>query len=287
MIRLRHVLHPVRSTQSLYRRAWGYASSRMAARKFRDIRRGQRERCWCGGPLLPFKWHPSYGVCVECGCYVNRRPPAAEELGRLYSFDLYWHTRQQLKGHGTIEQRPGIDRSDGRMEYWLRLIGRYAPSAGRVVEVGCAHGVLLAELKGRGHQCIGLEPDERTAEWTKQNMDLDVRTGFFPGVDLPECDLFLAFDVIEHAYDPLAFLRGVGEVLDLGGVAILQTPIDRYQCFDRPFGSMFEKVFDDLEHQFVFVDKAIQRLTTAAGFRVLAQDQWRVAHEVVVLGRTG
>ena len=162
-----------------------YAYRHFAERLFRDIRRDERDRCWCGGELLPFKWHHSYGVCAKCGCYVNRHPPLSEELKRLYSFDLYWHTRQKLKGHPAIEHRPINDRSDGRVGYWLGLIQRYGPSAGQVVEVGCGHGVLLAELKARGYECVGIEPDELTAEWTKQNMGLDVRPGFFPGVELP------------------------------------------------------------------------------------------------------
>lgn len=289
MIRLRHILHPIRSAKSLCRRVHSHASTyfykRIGEREFGNIARGQRDKCWCSGELLPFKWHNSYGVCAECGCYVNRRPPLPEELQRLYSLDLYWHTRQKLKGYPTIEQRPVNDRADGRVQCWLELIERYGPARGRVVEVGCAHGVLLAELKSRNYDCLGVEPDEQTAEWTRQKTGLDIRAGFFPGVPLPRCDLFLAFDVIEHVSDPLAFLQGAGQLLPPGGVAILQTPIDRHARSAPPFGEMFEKVFDDIEHQFVFVDKSMQRLGRQAGFRVLAQTAWCVAHEIVVFER--
>lgn len=284
MLHLRHILHPIRSAKSVYRLASTFAYRCLAERQFRCIRRGQRDRCWCGGELRPFKWHRSYGVCANCGCYVNRCPLLPEELKRLYSFDLYWHTRQKLKGHPAIEHRPMNDRSDGRVAYWLDLIQRYGPPAGQVVEVGCGHGVLLAELKARGYECIGVEPDELTAEWTKRNMGLDVRSGFFPGVDLPQCDLFLAFDVIEHTPCPYEFMRQAAQLLVPGGVAIIQTPIEYRPC-EPPFGEMHHQVFDDLEHLYVFTPKSIEDLAESARFSVLAEDEWHLAHEIVVLRR--
>jgi hypothetical protein len=143
MMRLRNVLGPLRAARSFYSRISRSAYRRFAEPTFRKMRRGHRDLCWCGGDLLPFEWHPSYGVCSQCGCYVNRRPPLPEELKRLYSFKLYWHRRQRLKGHPSIEQRPATDRRDGRVDYWLGLIQGYGPSNGRAVEVGCGHGVLL------------------------------------------------------------------------------------------------------------------------------------------------
>jgi len=282
MLRLRHILHPLRSAKSACRRVSQSIYSLRAKRQFRNICRGQRDHCWCGGELLPFKWHPSYDVCAECDCYVNRRPPLLEELNRLYSFDLYWHTRQRLKGYPAIEHRPMNDRSDGRVDYWLGLIQRYGPSAGRVVEVGCGHGVLLAELKARGYDCIGVEPDDRTAAWTRGQTGLDIRPGFFPCVDLPKCDLFLAFDVIEHSQEPEAFMRAAAQLLNQNGVAIIQTPIDRYD-YQPPFGERFEAAFDDLEHLYLFSDEAMRQLALRSGLQIVTLNErlW-LHHEVCV-----
>jgi SAM-dependent methyltransferase len=278
----RGMAHPVSSAKSLYCRAHSYIYQRHARRKFRSIRRTQRDRCWCGGELLPFEWHPRYAICAHCGCYVNRCPPLPEELKRLYSFGLYWHTRARLKGHPTIERRPLTDRSDGRLDYWLSLIDRYSPSPGRVVEVGCAHGVLLSELKVRGYECIGVEPDERTADWTKQNAGLDVRPGFFPGIDLPHCNLFLAFDVIEHSPNPLAFMSKIAQLLKPAGIAIIQTPIDRY-TFQPPFGERFSDAFDDIEHLYLFTNKAMKELADRVRLEIINGDErlW-LHHEICI-----
>lgn len=200
----------------------------------------------------------------------------------MYSFDFYWHTWQTVKGHLEIEHRPVNDRSDGRVDYWLGLVRRFAPSTCRVVEVGCAHGILLTELKERGYQCVGLEVDEKTAAWTRKATGLDVRSGVFPWIELPDCDLFLAFDVIEHSPDPVEFLRKTATLLSPGGVAILQTPID-YEIGEPPFGEMFASSYNEHEHLYVFTPESLRRLAGLTGFSVMAEDKWRTGHEVVVL----
>lgn len=268
VLRLRHILHLIRSAKSLYRKVSLAVYRRLAERQFRNIRRGQRDRCWCGGELLPFKWHASYGVCAECGCYVNRRPPLPEELNKVYSLDLYWRVRQKMKGFPPIETRADLYKSDGRLDYWLALVGRYGPAQGRVIEVGCAPGILLAELQKRGYECIGVEANGRVAEWMRCNMQVDVREGLFPGVKLPRCALFLAFDLMEHVPEPGVFVCEMARLVNPGGLAIIQTPIERYD-YDHPFKARPD-FFDDLEHLFLFTDKALLRLAALAQLEIVS-----------------
>ncbi len=268
MMRLRHILHPVRSAVSIYRRRVSkFVYRRLAERQFGNIRRGQCDQCWCGGELLPFKWHASYGVCAECGCYVNRRPPLPEELSRVYSID-YWHSYQKMRGYPPLETRAELYKSDGRLDHWLALIERYGPAQGRVVEVGCAPGILLAVLQERGYECIGVEVAGEVAEWIRCNMGVDVREGLFPAVQLPTCELFLAFDLMEHIADPKGFLNEVAYLIGSEGVAIIQTPIERYD-YDHPF-KMRPDFFDDLEHLFLYTDNAIVRLAALAQLEIVS-----------------
>jgi len=217
---------------------------------------------------MPFKWHPSYGVCAKCGTYVNRVPPAQKDLENFYSLNHYWHRRQKLKRFPTIENRAALYKSDGRLDQWLDLIERYAPRTGKVIEIGCAPGVLLEELSARGYGCVGVEISNDVAEWMRGNTGIDIRTGFFPGVDLPPCNLFLAFDVLEHSPCPVEFLRQAARQLLPDGVAIIQTAIDRYD-YQPPFGPRFD-MFDDLEHLFLFTDGAMKALATEAGLEIVS-----------------
>jgi hypothetical protein len=77
----------------------------------------------------------------------------------------------------------------------------------------------LAELQKRGYECTGIEVDGKVAEWIHRIMNVDIRVGLFPCVDVPNCNLFLALDVLEHSPSPKDFLCEVSRLLNL--VALL------------------------------------------------------------------
>lgn len=206
-------------------------------------------------------------MCAKCGTYVNKFPPVQEDLEKLYSLNRYWRTRQRLKRFPTIDGRATLYRSDGRLKLWLDLIEKYGPGSGKVIEVGCAPGILLEELSARDYDCTGVEISGDVANWMRAK-GIDVRAGFFPGINLPQCHLFLAFDVLEHSPCPVEFLREAGRHLVPNGVAIIQTAIDRYD-YQPPFGPRFD-MFDDLEHLFLFTDKAIEALSIEAGLEIVS-----------------
>jgi 2-polyprenyl-3-methyl-5-hydroxy-6-metoxy-1,4-benzoquinol methylase len=189
---------------------------------------------------------------------------------------------QKYYGYPPIESRSELYKRDGRLAYWLQLIHRYGPSQGRVLEIGCAPGILLAELQAKGYECIGVEPDKETANWIQQNMKVNVQTGLFPGVELPNCDLFLAFDVLEHSPSPDQFMLEVSRLLNPAGVAIIQTPVERYG-YDPPFGEAFKSAFKDLEHLFLYSNKAMEMLAERSSLEVLALNErlW-LHHEICV-----
>lgn len=272
MIKLRHILHPLRTTRNLYGRIQASASNKLTSwrmdRAYRGVTHMEQQKCWCGGEIPPFKRSPNFGVCVECGCYVNRHPPRPESLSEVYTFERYWRLRQKLYGLPPIERRADLYRSDGRVGYWLDLVRRHGPASGTVTEVGCSPGVLLAELERAGYKCTGVEPDEQTANWIRRTTGVEVRAGFFPGVSLPQCDLFMAFDVAEHVPDPLEFCKGISRILTPGGVAILQTPIEG-RNFDNPFNGRLD-FFNDIEHFFLFSEKSIHNLAESAHLQIVA-----------------
>jgi SAM-dependent methyltransferase len=208
---------------------------------------------------------------VFCGCYVNQRPLLQEEFRKLYSYDGYWVLRQELGGLPPIERRSELYRSDGRLNFWLNLVRRYGPPAGRVIEIGAAPGVVLQELKKLGYTCLGIEGDEKVAAWMRERTGAEVRVGFFPGLELPSCDLVLGFDVLEHTPAPLEFMREIARLLVPGGTAILQTPVE-CRNYENPFSSRRD-FFDDVEHLFLFTDRSVRELARRAGLEVTALEE--------------
>jgi SAM-dependent methyltransferase len=266
-IHLKHLRHPIRSARSLHALTLRAGYKWLSDRQDRKIPRGHLEACWCGGTLRPMSSFPSYGTCLKCGCYVNRRPPLPVALEDLYSFQ-YWKLRQKAMGHPPIEKRGDLYRVDGRLDYWLSLVHRFGPKTGTVIEVGCAPGTLLSELKKESFQCLGVEPNEETAKWLRREAKIDVREGLFPDVELPPCDLFLSFDVAEHTPEPLAFWKKIAAVLRPEGVAIIQTAIE-HTDYDQPFKSRPD-FFNDVEHLYLYTDKSVMKLTYLADLELIA-----------------
>jgi len=288
MIRLRHILHPLTTARSLFSRVQTSASNKLTnwrlRRAYRDVIHMEQLRCWCGGEIPPFKLSPNFGVCVRCGCYVNRRPPRPESLSEVYTLEGYWRIRNKARGYPPIEQRAGLYASDGRLDHWLSLVERFGPQNGSVVEVGCTPGVLLTKLQQRGYKCIGVEPDRKVAEWIQDSTGVEIRAGFFPDVSVPQCNLFMAFDVAEHAPDPVAFLEGISRVLLPDGVAILQTPIEG-RNYEYPFKGRLD-FFDDVEHYFLFTEDSMRKLVARAGLEIIAlEDSLSSLGQVCVLRR--
>jgi 2-polyprenyl-3-methyl-5-hydroxy-6-metoxy-1,4-benzoquinol methylase len=251
-----------------------------------QVPRVRREKCWCGSTLSRYNRHENYGHCGNCDSFVLREVPDPRVFKELYSLDNYWRYRQkEIKGHPTIEERTQNDLNDGRVRFWLDTIHQHTTEAGVAVEAGCGHGVLLSQLHAEGWKTVGVEVHEETAHWVRQETGLDVRVGIFPEVPLPSCDLFLALDVIEHASDPVAFAAKIFELLNGGGIAIIQTPLhDGKQ--DPPFAHRFPDVFDDIEHLFVFNRDSIGRLVAEAGFTVLSNHlAWQPCHEILVVSK--
>ncbi len=245
--------------------------------------RTEREFCWCGGSIFKTSFHTAYYQCESCGTFVLKSFPNPSFYKTLYNLENYWRERQIQRGHPTIDGRTENDIKDGRLDYWCKLVNKYTRKFGLAIEAGCAHGVLLNHLENNGWQTIGIEVSNDVAKWTRRQTGLDIRTGIFPDVLLPKCDLFLAIDVLEHVHDPVSFVRKIAEILNDNGIAIIQAPIDEGN-FNPPFADRWKDVFDDFEHLFIFNRKSISVLFEQVGLEILANDEkWITCHEVLVV----
>ena len=104
---------------------------------------------------------------------------------------------------------------------------RLLQPAGRVLDVGCASGGLLALLRGRAAHLAGLELSQTAAEAAAQIAD-HVVCGALEDPDLPfeagSFDLVVLADVLEHLVDPAAGLARAVAWCRPGGAVIVSVP---------------------------------------------------------------
>src|ERR687896_786938 len=105
--------------------------------------------------------HGDLYACVECGTVQQPSLPAAAELAGIY---------RDMSDDAYLAEEPGRRATARRL---LDLIGRYAP-AGRLLDVGCGHGLLLDEARSRGYEVAGIELSAGAAEYARDVLGLDV-----------------------------------------------------------------------------------------------------------------
>jgi SAM-dependent methyltransferase len=106
----------------------------------------------------------------------------------------------------------------------LDLVAAQVPS-GRLLDVGCGHGLLLDEARARGYDVVGLELSRSAARHAREALGLDVQeTPVESFVDLEGFDVVVLADVLEHLDDPVAAVDRCAGLLRPGGVLCVVTP---------------------------------------------------------------
>lgn len=97
---------------------------------------------------------------------------------------------------------------------------------GRLLDVGCWTGALLAVAQARGWECVGVEPSAWAAAAAARR-GLTVHEGTlddFDRVQLGAFDAIVCCDVIEHLIDPVAAVHRLRDLLTPGGALLLTLP---------------------------------------------------------------
>jgi len=239
----------------------------------------------CDGNLEIFSLNTSYLKCNSCGSYRIKEFPSVEWFKKFYDLDFYWRKHQTDIGNPVIEKRRATDIADGRLDSWWTVLSEFIKDKrGTILEVGCAHAAFLEYLLTKGfRQAVGIEISRDVSEWVINNVPgIDMRTGIFPDIEVNQCDLFVATDVLEHVLDPVRFIEGIMRVLRPGGFSFVQVPID--EGLNPPFGHAFFKLFfESHEHLWIFSRIGISNIFKNAGFEIISNDRkWRVGHEIII-----
>ena len=167
-----------------------------------------------------------YAECRACASLFASPRPTAEALGdyaRTSEAVEYWSTHFYKE---TAEARR-VQMFRPRAVLAVDLVRRgLVPAQGRFADIGAGYGVFLEEVRALNAfgEVIGIEPDARLAAISRERGFTIVEHTIeeIPAGSLA-VDLATAFEVIEHVFDPLAFLRACAAVLAPGGVLLFTT----------------------------------------------------------------
>jgi len=189
--------------------------------------------------------------------------PSQNELGALYGGGYFerWGIRDP---QGMAAVRPVKETTYRR---FLAALPRRV-AGGRLLDVGCAFGFLLAVAREHGYDAYGLDPNADAIEHARREFGGHVHAGpldagAFPGVRFQVVTLI---DVLEHIADPAGLLSALAERLEPRGVVLAVLP-NAASLTRRVLGRRWPHYAP--EHLFLWTPRALRRFATSNGWKVV------------------
>jgi 2-polyprenyl-3-methyl-5-hydroxy-6-metoxy-1,4-benzoquinol methylase len=175
-----------------------------------------------------FKGRYLWGVkCDECNLVSIWPRPSEEEIQEMYAEEYFTEADNQT--HHMDDDYVAIlsnaDYSSGVAEMKKRL-----GLGGKIMDVGCATGNFLHELKKNGFDVAGTELSVYASNYGRENFGINIVNAPFDskliGTHFSEnsFDIIMMNDVLEHFTHPKQALEVAYKLLKPGGVILIQLP---------------------------------------------------------------
>lgn len=203
-------------------------SARDAERCFGDAQRIDIPCVACGGKATKFQFEKNgfaFSSCLDCATlFQSPRPPIGsfENFYRESESSRYW--AEEFFPAVAEARRERIFRP--RVERLAAICDAKGAGVQRLVDVGAGYGIFLDEWRKRcpDVRALAIEPSRALAAECRAKgfevvEDIVENVSGYDG----DADLVVCFEVLEHAYDPLAFIRNLLRLVRPGGLVFVST----------------------------------------------------------------
>jgi len=158
----------------------------------------------------------------------------------------------------------------GRRKY--KQISSYFEKPGGVLDIGCGLGELLSVFDENGWSCLGVEFNKFAASFAREKLGLNIIQesifNFEPGEQRFDC--IMLWGVLEHFAQPIKVLEKVYQLLQEGGLLVLEVPsgdsiLVRYY---EKFGGYIDRIIEGDRHIMLFSVNSLQQMTERCGFKL-------------------
>jgi 2-polyprenyl-3-methyl-5-hydroxy-6-metoxy-1,4-benzoquinol methylase len=158
-----------------------------------------------------------------------------------------------------------------------RHLGRPAPGADRLLDVGCGGGDFLHRAQYLGWRAEGIDFDPKAVAAAKA-LGLNARIGSIDCyADMNnEFDVVTCNHVLEHVYDAHHLVRSMHRIIRPGGRLWLETP-----NINSAGHALFGKAWRGIEsprHIAILSYQALNSILTTAGFAITHRTKWNIQH---------
>jgi 2-polyprenyl-3-methyl-5-hydroxy-6-metoxy-1,4-benzoquinol methylase len=227
------------------------------------------EVVWRGNTL-------QYCVCGNCGLkFMNPRP--TRDWYRNFYINEFWEDKfanRSWRGKGMFELlwrllKGGVSGrlSKGRkraLQVVPEILSRKSlTSASKVLDVGCAFGMILEEIKAKTNATVyGVEPNDSARAEAEKRVGVEFigRTAedlvAITGMD-GTFDIIIFSNVLENIVDPRPVLQAARRLLNNDGLLYVDTPNVFYYDAMNPY------------HPYVYSPTSLSNLLSACDFEIL------------------
>jgi len=150
----------------------------------------------------------------------------------------------------------------------IRLVENYAPSRGRILDVGAAAGFFMKAAQENGWEVYGVELSKWLADHGNSNFGFNIKACALKDAKFPNhyFDVVTMWDVLEHTLDPSGELQEISKILKPDGLLVINYP-DIGTAMAKLAGRRWWFLLSG--HLFYFDQKTIKIMLENAGFSVI------------------
>lgn len=199
-------------------------------------------------------------ICKDCGIVSNKNEFSESEIEKLYGEEYELNTLG--KEEHFFFTNDGISSRSAVFFEWVRPF--VTNEFRRIIEIGCGEGNLLKRFSEHfpEKEIIGIDGSKRASDLAKAK-GLNVERQLIFGHEiLPESDVFLLVNVIEHIEDLESIFSLLKRSLNDNGIIIFCLPIQDYGGYDLFFQ----------EHVWHFTSFHFKSILLKNGLEVIHED---------------
>jgi hypothetical protein len=207
--------------------------------------------------------------CGSCGLVFRNDLPDETALIEIYD-EGYFHDqpgRADRHGYADYLRDGPLHRANAKRR--LRLLARWLPQPGRLLDVGCAAGFFVEQARHAGWDARGIDVSEEMVRWGRTHLRLPLTCATFANAEIAETplDAITMWDYIEHSIDPRSDLAKASEHLHPGGILGLST--GNIGALSARLAGRRWHLLTPEHHNFFFDKRTLSRLLDDTGFDVL------------------
>lgn len=177
-------------------------------------------RCHQAGELLYYSKKYPIVKCADCSQIFTGVKFPSQARQHFYDDTTYF-----VKMYGETKFHPSQIWHRIVSQRRLKLIMRFL-AKGKLLDIGCGYGFFLNIAQKFNWNVSGVELSRLASEYARRSYQLDIFNGEAEDADYSEhsFNVITFWDVLEHVFNPAAFLNSVHRILKREGLIAFSVP---------------------------------------------------------------